>query len=137
MTQGNSRAVVLVCRDREVARTRFSATDGSSGAAYTRTGRPFFEDRAIQEALLHRVRGALESNGLWDELETDWLALDCELLPWSAKALDLLKSQYGSVGASSVAGLRSVVVTKLPLCRRSRRRGALLWDSHEGSAAVP
>jgi protein phosphatase len=33
-----SRAVALVCRDAGVARTRFGATDGASGAVHTRTG---------------------------------------------------------------------------------------------------
>jgi len=50
---------------------------------------------------------------LWDELETDWLALDCELLPWSAKAEDLLRGQYAAVGAAATTTLaaeRSVLV---------------------------
>src|SRR6185503_3569457 len=45
--------------------------------------------------------------GLWDELRTDWLVLDCELLPWSAKAGDLLRTQYAPVGAAAVATLRA------------------------------
>jgi hypothetical protein len=38
---------------------------------------------------------------LFESLDTDWLALDCELLPWSAKAIDLIKAQYASVGAAA------------------------------------
>jgi protein phosphatase len=63
----------------------------------------------LQEALLDRVRVAVDASGLWEELETDWLALDCELLPWSAKALELLKTQYAAVGASSRAALAASV----------------------------
>ena len=32
--------------------------------------------------------------GLWERLETGWLVLDCELLPWSAKAQELIDRQY-------------------------------------------
>jgi protein phosphatase len=102
-----SRAVVIVCRDDDVAPRRFRI-DGT-GICYTRTGRPFFEVTAMQDALLSRVRDAISAADLWSELETDWLALDCELLPWSAKALDLLKTQYAAVGASSKAALAVAV----------------------------
>jgi protein phosphatase len=68
-----------------------------------------FLPSAIQGALLGRVRAAVDTSGLWDELETDWLALDCELLPWSAKALELLKTQYAAVGASARAALAASV----------------------------
>ncbi len=102
-----SRAVVIVCRDHTVAPRRFRI-DGT-GICYTRTGRPFFEDTVLQEGLLGRVRAAIDAGDLWDELETDWLALDCELLPWSAKALELLKTQYAAVGASSRAALAASV----------------------------
>ncbi len=102
-----SRAVVIVCRDETVAPRRFGI-DGD-GICYTRTGRPFFEDPAMQAALLRRIRSALDASGLWEELDTDWLALDCELLPWSAKALELLRTRYAPVGASSRAALAASV----------------------------
>ena len=88
-----SRAVAVIARDSETAHRRFKIGDGSTGLIYTRTGRPFFADTA---ALVDRLRAAAEP--LFSSLDTDWLALDCELLPWSAKALDLSKSQYASVG---------------------------------------
>ncbi|MGX1915439.1 polynucleotide kinase-phosphatase [Streptomyces phaeochromogenes] len=97
-----SRAVALVCRDEETARERFGAT-GVSGALYTRTGRPFFDDSAVTEEILGRVRAAVTEAGLWEELETDWLLLDAELLPWSLKASGLLRSQYAAVGAAAGA----------------------------------
>ncbi|MFG2207259.1 polynucleotide kinase-phosphatase [Streptomyces sp. NPDC048638] len=98
-----SRAVVLVCRDEAAARARFGAPHGVSGALYTRTGRPFFDDRETAERLLRRVREAAERAGLWAELETDWLLLDAELMPWSLKATGLLRKQYAAVGAASGA----------------------------------
>jgi protein phosphatase len=96
-----SRAVVVVCRTPEVAADRFGGDGTRFGVAYTRTGRPFFADADLRDGLIDHVRGALDAAGLWDELDADWLALDCELLPWSAKAEDLLKTQYASVGAAA------------------------------------
>ncbi|MFE8013104.1 polynucleotide kinase-phosphatase [Streptomyces antibioticus] len=98
-----SRAVALVCRDAETARRRFGVGEGPTGALYTRTGRPFFTDQALTEEVLGRLRTAVGEAGLWDELGTDWLLLDAELMPWSLKASGLLRSQYAAVGAASGA----------------------------------
>jgi protein phosphatase len=46
---------------------------------------------------------------VWETLNTDWLLLDCELMPWSAKAQELLQTQYASVGAAGQAGLTQAV----------------------------
>lgn len=100
-----SRAVLVVSRSAQAARDRFGVEDGSTGAIYTRTGRPFFDDSAQTEALLARVRAAAETAGLFEELESDWLLLDAELMPWSAKALGLLRHQYAAVGAAARASL--------------------------------
>ncbi|MDQ1293058.1 MAG: hypothetical protein QG608_939 [Actinomycetota bacterium] len=97
-----SRAVVLVCRDADVAAARFGVTDGSTGAVHTRTGRPFLAPEPTEE-LLGRVRAAVTAAGLFDELGSGWLLLDCELLPWSAKAEELLRHQYAAVGAAARA----------------------------------
>src|SRR5712691_144219 len=43
--------------------------------------------------------------------KTDWLCLDCELMPWSAKAQELLRQQYAAVGASARAALTESVVS--------------------------
>ncbi|WP_109001228.1 polynucleotide kinase-phosphatase [Streptomyces rishiriensis] len=98
-----SRAVVLVCRDAETAGKRFGTGGGPTGSLYTRTGRPFFDDATVTEEILGRVRTAVEEAGLWSELDTDWLLLDAELMPWSLKASGLLRSQYAAVGAASGA----------------------------------
>ncbi|MFD9214081.1 polynucleotide kinase-phosphatase [Streptomyces sp. NPDC059544] len=99
-----SRAVALVCRDAGVARERFGA-DGVTGSLHTRTGRPFFDDPAVTEQILARLRTAITGAGLWEELGTDWLLLDAELMPWSLKASGLLRKQYAAVGAASRAVL--------------------------------
>jgi protein phosphatase len=97
-----SRAVVVVCRTPEAARDWFGTE--RSGVVYTRTGRRFFADGAMEAALLDRVNRALAAAGLWDDLG-DWAALDCEMLPWSLKAGDLVRGQYAAVGAAAVASL--------------------------------
>ncbi|MCX5193801.1 polynucleotide kinase-phosphatase [Streptomyces sp. NBC_00249] len=98
-----SRASVLLCKDADAARERFGVTDGATGSLYTRTGRPFFKDRAVTEEFLGRLRAAVDGAGLWEELGTDWLLLDGELLPWSLKSTGLLRNQYAAVGAASRA----------------------------------
>jgi protein phosphatase len=104
-----SRAIVVVCRDADVARDRFGVESGETGVIYTRTGRPFLDAAAETESALGRVRAAVDSAGLWDALDTGWLVLDCELLPWSAKAMELIRRQYASVGAAATAGLNATV----------------------------
>jgi protein phosphatase len=104
-----SRAVVVICRDEEVARRRFGAVDEAIGACYTRTGRRFFDDDEVEGQLLTRVRDAAERSELFERLESDWLLLDCELMPWSAKAQELLRHQYAAVGAAARLGLTETV----------------------------
>jgi protein phosphatase len=104
-----SRAVVIVCRDEEAARARFGVVGQGIGIVYTRTGRRFFSDSALERGLLDSLASALAVSGLWEEFQTDWFCLDCELLPWSAKALELIKSQYAAVGAASGAALHEAV----------------------------
>jgi PNKP adenylyltransferase domain, ligase domain/Domain of unknown function (DUF4279)/PNKP adenylyltransferase domain, C-terminal region len=104
-----SRAVIMVCRDEEAARKRFGVTDEGIGTVVTRTGRPFFKDASLTAALLDRVRGAIDEAGLWAKLETTWLCIDAELMPWSLKAQELLRGQYAAVGAASELALGSAV----------------------------
>jgi protein phosphatase len=104
-----SRAVVVVCRDADAARERFGVTEGEDGIVYTRTGRRFFNDAAVESQLLERLRAAMTASGFWEDFETSWACLDCELMPWSAKAQELLRSQYAAVGASGRASLPAVI----------------------------
>ncbi len=101
-----SRAIVLVCRDEDVAPARFGIR--GPGAVYTRTGRPFFAPDQ-NTRLLDGVREA--ASALFDELDTGWLLLDAELLPWSAKAGSLISDQYASVGAAAQSVLPSAVAS--------------------------
>ncbi|HWA96380.1 MAG TPA: polynucleotide kinase-phosphatase [Terracidiphilus sp.] len=100
-----SRAVAVVCRNEAVSVKRFGVMEAALGMVYTRTGRRFFNDGAMERAFLERVQHAVTDSGLWDELGTDWVCLDCELMPWSAKAQELLARQYAPVGAAGVQAL--------------------------------
>jgi protein phosphatase len=104
-----SRAVVIVCRDAQAARERFGVTEEEFGIVYTRTGRRFFNESALEAQFLDRLRAALSAADIWTTLATTWVCLDCELMPWSAKAQELLKTQYAAVGAAGQAALPQAV----------------------------
>jgi protein phosphatase len=104
-----SRAVVIVCRDESVSVKRFGVIEPALGVVYTRTGRPFFQDRNLEREFLLRVQRAVTAAGLWDEIHTDWLCLDCELMPWSVKAQELLRQQYAPAGT---AGMHALAAAK-------------------------
>jgi len=104
-----SRAVIVLCRDDKVARARFGTVTDETGVIFTRTGRAFFPKRSTTGTLLDRLRRAVDKANLWEDLETDWLVLDAEIMPWSAKASSLIEQQYQPVATSSHAGLAAAL----------------------------
>ncbi len=94
-----SRAVVIVCRDAAAAEKRFGVVDEGIGICYTRTGRRFFDpstalrvnDSALETELLARINAALSASGFWETFNTDWVCLDCELMPWSEYRLGMFR----------------------------------------------
>jgi protein phosphatase len=113
-----SRAVVVICRDAETAGRRFGieapsrapnsgaaitgkASTCETGIVYTRTGRRFFLDPSLEEGLLERMRLAMDQSDFWSKHQTDWACFDTELMPWSAKAQDLLRDQYAATAAAA------------------------------------
>lgn len=104
-----SRAVVIVCRDEDAARRRFGVIGEGIGICYTRTGRRFFDDPSIEKEFLEKVRAALDAADSWNTFQTDWICLDAELMPWSAKAQELLRQQYAAVGAAAQVSLAEAV----------------------------
>ena len=127
-----SRAVVIVCRNEDAARRRFGIVEEGVGICYTRTGRRFFDDAKIEKEFLEKVRGAVDAAGFWQQFETDWICLDAELMPWSAKAQELLRQQYAAVGAAAKASLTETVASlehlasqngnALPLIQKYKQR---------------
>ena len=114
-----SRAIVIACQNEEVALSRFGVENDGAGIVVTRTGRRFFDDKAIEEELIGKVRDALEKASFWDKFDTQWVSLDCELMPWSAKAQDLLKNQYAAVGSSAEAALAETISALEKVTKRS------------------
>lgn len=66
-----SRAVAVLCRSEDAARKRFGVGDGSRGIIYTRTGRRFFENPALENELLSRLDKVLTSSGFWEDFNTE------------------------------------------------------------------
>ncbi|GAB3833608.1 polynucleotide kinase-phosphatase [Hymenobacter jeollabukensis] len=100
-----SRVVVVLARDEAAARRRFGVVGEGPGKVYTRTGRNFFTDADLEAAFLARLQAALTTSGFWERFDTEWVCLDAELLPWSAKAQELIKNQYAAVASAATAAL--------------------------------
>ncbi len=112
-----SRALLVVARDETAATARFGTEDGKAGVIYTRTGRPFFRRDEDEAAVIARIGAAIDRAGLWEALSTDWILLDAELMPWSAKAQDLLRKQY----LPTVAAARTSAEALLAVLDRASR----------------
>jgi len=104
-----SRAVVIVAKDTAVVERVFGIANEGIGVIYTRTGRAFFQEKSMEQAFLQRVNEALDESGFYRKFQTDWVCLDTELMPWSAKAQSLLTTQYGAVGAAATHALQRVM----------------------------
>ena len=126
-----SRAVVVICRDAREAAARFRVPPSRHGVIYTRTGRAFFGDPAVEAALLDRLGTAMTASGFWDRFATGWACLDAELLPWSAKARSLLDENYAPVGTAAVGGLGAAA----GILAAARRRGVDVGDAETRFAA--
>lgn len=130
----------VVCEEKHMGSRAVVHLTADGGSVYTRTGRAFFSHE-LTTTLVERVRNAATSAGLLDELGTDWLLLDAELLPWSAKAGPLLRDQYAPVGAAALMALppavealdaaegRGVDVGALVARTRSRLANARAYDA--------
>jgi protein phosphatase len=103
-----SRAIAVVCRDADVAAQRFHVAS-ENGVIYTRTGRQFFADPTVEATLLLQLRRALETGDFWARLDSDWVCLDCEIMPWSLKAQELIDQQYAPAGEAARAAMATVV----------------------------
>ena len=131
-----SRAVVVVCRDPETARKRFGVADNTLGICYTRTGRRFFNDPDIETDLLRQVKEAVDKANYWETFKTDWICLDCELMPWSVKAQELLGQQYAPVGVSARVALREAIASLETAAERGIEADSILNDYRQRAEAV-
>ena len=131
-----SRAVVIVGKNEEVISRVFGIEDEGIGTIYTRTGRAFFNEKETEQELLHRLNIALTDSGFYDAFETDWVCLDTELMPWSAKAQALLQNQYAAVGTAATNGLVDVMEALRQLAERDAGGKELLESYAERQKEV-
>ncbi|WP_067433669.1 polynucleotide kinase-phosphatase [Nocardioides jensenii] len=132
----------VICEEKHMgSRAVISVDREAGGVIHTRTGRAFFDDD-VSARLLANIAESLTSIGIWDELNTDWILLDAEIMPWSAKAGDLIRDQYAAVGAAARAALpatMSVLETAgargLDLAELTARTGRRTTDAEAYVAA--
>jgi protein phosphatase len=131
-----SRAIVIVAKDDEAIRKRFGIQNEGFGICYTRTGRPFFNDAAMQTALLTQLRDALTETNFWEDFKTDWVCLDAELMPWSSKAQALLEQQYAAVGTSASHSLAETLNVLAQTNSRALDVSTLLTHTEQRARSV-
>lgn len=102
-----SRAVITICQNSEIAKKRFDANKNEIGVIYTRTGRAFFNNESVEKILLSKIQEALTKTNFWGKFQTQWVTLDCELMPWSEKAKSLVLNQYASNAVSGKIAITS------------------------------
>lgn len=94
-----SRGILLIFKNEEEA---FNYTGISNlGAIYSRSGKRFFK-KDIEEQILTGIQSSLKRTDYFDKYETDFVLLDCEIMPWNLKAQDLINKQYNLVAESAI-----------------------------------
>ena len=86
-----SRAVVIVCRDEQAARERFGVDDGRDRHRLHPHRPAVLQRRRPGAAVPRPGAGGADRRRPLGEAGHDWACLDCELMPWSAKAQELLR----------------------------------------------
>ncbi len=114
-----SRAIAIVCKSKDVAVKRFGLAKPALGTMYTRTGRKFFSVQETEDDFLAVLHSALTASNFWGTFNTDWVCLDGELMPWNAKAKELLIKQYAAVGSAASNGLSHT----LAVLQKAKARG--------------
>lgn len=101
----------VICQEKHMgSRAVLFLKQSGEGRCLTRTGRPFFGPD-LENALVGELCRELRKSGFWSDFKSDWVLVDAELMPWSAKAQALLEQQYAAVGAAAESALPAVVKT--------------------------
>lgn len=103
------RVVAIICKDSGVASRCFGVQENVGGVLYSRTGQRIFDDTNVEIALINQIRSAIEISGTWEKLKTDWVCLDCELMPLQFDQREDLKKRYAQIGLAGVHSLNEVV----------------------------
>nr|WP_296780101.1 polynucleotide kinase-phosphatase [Rhodococcus sp. (in: high G+C Gram-positive bacteria)] len=128
----------VVCEEKHMgSRVVLVLNRDGTGTAYTRSGRRVFEESLTNELVVSVVQ-VFERAGLWDELGSSWVVVDSELMPWSAKAEGLIRTQYAAVGAAAGADLAAeeevlnrAAARGLPVAERIERNSRRSANIHE------
>ena len=116
----------VVCEEKHMGSRAVVMLHPERGTVYTRTGRAFFAP-TVERQFLARMGEAARAAGLFDELDSEWLLFDAELLPWSLKAGPLIRDQYAATGAAG----RVSAAAELEALERAASRGLDVAALHE------
>ena len=95
-----------------------------------------FPEGDLEQRLLEVMREALSAAGFWEMFNTSWICLDCELMPWSAKAQQLLVEQYAPVGIAATTSLAMAAAAVRQAIERGVDLQAMLDDLERRRAAA-
>lgn len=116
-----SRAMIIVCKNSDVTKNRFGIESSLSGVIYSRSGRRFFDEIECEEYVLNGLRRVLGKVQFWEQFSTEWVLLDCEILPWSLKAENLIKELYAALNCAS----KITNSHKIEVLKQFRNRGLI------------
>lgn len=94
-----SRAIAIICKDNDVAKSKFDLD--KQGIVYSRLGRRFFNNDETEGRIISSIKENLDKSNFWDDFDTGWVCLDCEIMPWSDKAAGLISTMYAPVGKAA------------------------------------
>ncbi|WP_311516876.1 polynucleotide kinase-phosphatase [uncultured Corynebacterium sp.] len=114
------RGLEVVCQEKHMGSraVAYLHTDPQRCYLYTRTGRAFFDQPDIPQAL-----GAAATD-LLRALDSEWVLLDGEILPWNLKAQGLIDTLYAPLSAAGHADLSAAAQA----LTHARRRGVPVPD---------
>jgi protein phosphatase len=87
-----------------------------------------FPDGDLERNLLDTIGESVAAAGFWESFDTTWVCLDCELMPWSAKAQELLVDQYAPVGVAAATSLGMAAAAVSEAIERGVDLQAMLVD---------
>ena len=115
----------VICEEKHMGSRVVVMLHPERGAVYTRTGRPFF-DVEMEQEFLKRLTVAARAAGVFEQVGSDWLLFDAELLPWSVKAGALIRDQFAAAGVAGWMAARGIDVGEF--MGQARGRAAALAE---------
>ncbi|WP_332645527.1 polynucleotide kinase-phosphatase [Lysinibacillus sp. 54212] len=101
-----SRAVLLLFKNEKVAQSMIDKE--TLGIISTRTGRAFFEQN-VQQKIVGQIHEELLTKQYFDKMNTDFVLLDAEILPWNLKAQSLIDEQYAHVAEHAMMDRQKIL----------------------------